>query len=232
MVRIFEVSDKASIQMDYPIHTMLRRIESAISPYPKAAMFALADEGYTSLFEQLISCIISIRTLDETTLPLSHKLFAKARTPAAMLKLSMGEIADLLYGSTFPGQKAETILRIAEVFAEADTPAALADFEALTAINGVGPKCANLALGVAGGQQRISVDVHVHRVVNRWGLVQEKTPEKTLKALESIVAKSMWTDINRLLMPFGKHICMLQLPKCSTCVVREWCLRIGVTKSR
>ncbi len=211
---------------------MLHRIEAAVKPFPKAAMFGLADEGYTSLFEQLVSCIISIRTLDETTFPLSRKLFEAARTPKAMLKLSMGEIADLLYGATFPGQKAETILRIAEKAAEFPDDALPPDFAVLTSIKGIGPKCANLALGVAGGQQRVSVDVHVHRVVNRWGLVETKNPEHTLEALERIVAEKHWTNINRLLMPFGKHICILRLPHCSTCPVRQWCLRVGVTKSQ
>ena len=218
--------------MNYPVGTMLRRIEDAVKPFPKAAMFTLADEGYTSLFEQLVSCIISIRTLDETTIPLSHRLFEKARTPEQMLRLSMGDIADLLYGSTFPGQKAETILRIAARASEEKGELLPADFDTLTAIKGVGPKCANLALGVAGGQQRISVDVHVHRVVNRWGLVLTKTPEQTLAALEDIIKEKYRTDINRLLMPFGKHICTFRLPHCSTCVVRQWCLRVGVTKSR
>jgi endonuclease-3 len=218
--------------MKYPIGTMLRRIEAAVKPYPKAAMFGLADQVYTSLFEQLASCVISIRTLDETTIPLSLKLFAKARTPNEMLKMSMGEIADLLYGATFPGQKAETILRIAEKAMEFPGHELPADFEALTSIKGVGPKCANLALGISGGQQRISVDVHVHRVVNRWGLINTKGPEQSLEALEQLVPVKYRKDINRLLMPFGKHICTLRLPHCTTCPVLKWCLRVGVTKSR
>ncbi len=94
-----------SVQMSYPTGGMLRRIESSVAAFPKAAMFGLADEGYDSLFEQLVSCIISIRTLDETTILLSRKLFAKARRPEDILRLSMSEIADLLHGATFPGQK-------------------------------------------------------------------------------------------------------------------------------
>lgn len=218
--------------MKYPIGTMLRRIEAAVQPYPKAAMFGLKDEGYTSMFEQLVSCIISIRTLDETTIPLSRNLFAKARTPKEMLKLSMSEIADLLHGTRYPGQKAETILRIAATAIQYPKSELPADYSVLTSIKGVGPKCANLALGVAAGQQRISVDVHVNRVVNRWGLVATRTPEQTLEALEGIIQEKYWTDINRLLMPFGKHICILRLPHCSTCPVRQWCLRVGVTKSQ
>lgn len=218
--------------MDYPIGTMLRRIEAAIKPFPKAAMFGLMDEGYSSLFEQLVSCVISIRNLDETTYPLSRKLFAKAKTPKQMLRMHIAQLADLLYGTSYPGQKAETLLRIAKKATEFPNDTLPADFDVLTAIKGVGPKCANLALSVAGGQQRISVDVHVHRVANRWGLVATRQPEQTLIALEHLIKEKYWSDINRLLMPFGKHICILRLPHCSTCPVLKWCKRIGITKSQ
>ena len=192
-------------------------------------MFSLREQGYNSLFEQLVSCIISIRTLDETTIPVSLRLFEKARTPEAMLALGREPLADLLFGSTFPGQKADTIRAVSEA-ALANGGAVPQTFDALTALKGVGPKCANLALGVALGVPAISVDVHVHRVVNRWGLVQTSTPEKTLLVLEQIVPQNLWIDINRDLMPFGKFHCTARLPKCNTCPVTEWCQRMGVTK--
>src|SRR6476469_10328566 len=94
----------------FALSDMLQRIEKAIEPFPKAAMFELYERGYTSLFEQLISCIISIRTLDETTIPVSLRLFEKARTPEALLKFSPQELENLLYGCTFTGQKTYTIL--------------------------------------------------------------------------------------------------------------------------
>ena len=106
------------------------------------------------------------------------------------------------------------------------------DFKQLTSLKGVGPKCANLALGVAGKIPAISVDIHVHRVVNRWGYVKAKTPENTLEQLEEKVPEKKWIDINRLLMPFGKHICTGKLPHCSTCPVLEYCHQIGVTSHR
>ncbi len=215
----------------YPLEIMLARIETLVAPFPKAAMFELRERGYDSLFEQLISCLISIRTLDETTIPVSLRLFDAARTPDALLALSRDALIDLLHGSTFPGQKADTMRAVAEA-AQAAGGALPADFEALTAIKGVGPKCANLALGVATGLPAISVDIHVHRVVNRWGLVRTPTPEKTMKALEALVPKARWIDINRLLMPFGKFHCTGTAPKCSTCPVAEWCRRIGVTRHR
>ncbi len=216
---------------EYPLEEMLHRIETLIAPFPKAAMFELRERGYDSLFEQLVSCIISIRTLDETTLPVSLRLFQKARTPKAILSLSHEELADLLFGSTFPGQKADTIRAVAEA-ALANGGQLPQSFETLTAIKGVGPKCTNLALGVALNIPAISVDIHVHRVVNRWGLVQTSTPEKTLTALEAVIPKNLWIDINRNLMPFGKFHCTGTLPKCSTCPVAQWCKQIGVTKWR
>jgi endonuclease-3 len=216
----------------FNLRVVLKRIEKAVRPFPKAAMFEMYERGYTSLFEQLISCIISIRTLDETTIPLSEKLFRLARTPEQLLKLTPKKLEEVLHGATFPGQKAYTMLGIAKAAIDqyhGDLPA---DFEKLTGLKGVGPKCANLALGVAHKQDAVSVDVHVHRVANRWGFVQTRTPEETMKELEQKVPRKKWIDINRFLMPFGKHICTGKMPRCSGCPVWEYCLQVGVTTYR
>ena len=216
----------------YDITDMLQRIEKAVEPYPKAAMFQLYEEGFTSVFEQLISCIISIRTLDEATIPISHRLFAKARTAKEVATLSKDELAELIDGTTFAWQKINTIQNIAKAAEEKYGGKLPADYEVLTSFSGVGPKCANLALGVATGSAGISVDIHVHRVVNRWGFIQTLQPEQTMLALEQKVDKKKWIDINRLLMPFGKHICTGRAPHCSTCPVLEYCKQIGVTSHR
>jgi endonuclease-3 len=216
----------------FNLSVVLKRIEKAVKPFPKAAMFELFEKGYSSLFEQLISCIISIRTLDETTIPVSEKVLKNARTPKQLLNLSPKQLEEILHGSTFPLQKAHTMLGIAKAAVEEYNGELPADFEKLTALKGVGPKCANLALGVAHKQPAISVDVHVHRVTNRWGFVQTNTPEQTLLNLEQKVANQKWIDINRLLMPFGKHICTGRLPHCSTCPVLEYCRQVGVTSHR
>lgn len=220
------------MKLPFNLPVMLKRIEAAVAPYPKAAMFELYELGYTSLFEQLVACIISIRTLDETSLPVSERLLATARTPQQMEQLSHGQIADLLYGSTFPGQKAATILTIAQAAQEQYNGELPADFTILTSLKGVGPKCANLALGVATGSAGISVDIHVHRITNRWGYVHTRQPEQTMIALEEKVPKEKWIDINRLLVPFGKHICTGKLPHCSSCPVLDYCRQVGVTKHR
>lgn len=217
---------------DFNLDTVLTHIAEAVAPFPKAAMFELAERGYNTLFEQLISCIISIRTLDEVSLPVSERLFAVARTAEQLGQFTPDELIPLLYGTTYPDQKAYTMLGIANRIVTEFNGALPADYETLISLKGVGPKCANLALGVATGQAAISVDVHVHRVVNRWGLVQTTQPEKTLKMLEKLVPRAQWVEINRLLMPFGKHICTGTLPRCSTCPVLAWCEQVGVDRSR
>ncbi|WP_266364441.1 endonuclease III domain-containing protein [Tellurirhabdus rosea] len=217
---------------DFSLDLVLSRIEEAIRPYPKAAMFDLYERGYQSLFEQLLSCIVSIRTLDETTIPVSLRLFEKARTPDELLQLTANELAALLYGSSYPEQKAQTMLGIARRAVDEFGGTLPPEYDLLTSLKGVGPKCANLALGVSTGQAGISVDIHVHRVVNRWGYVLTRQPEQTMLALEQRVPPEKWVDINRLLMPFGKNICTGSLPHCSTCPVLAWCEQVGVTKHR
>ncbi|MFC7513623.1 endonuclease III domain-containing protein [Herbaspirillum sp. GCM10030257] len=208
------------------------RIETAVSPWPKAALFQLAEEGFTSAFEQLVACIISIRTFDEVTLPVSRKLFERARTPAAMSTLSYEELDTLIKASTFHEHKANQILAIARRVIDEFDGQLPCDREVLLSFAGVGPKCANLVLGIACEEPFISVDVHVHRVTGRWGYVQTSAPEKTLLALEAKLPPRHWIDINRLLVPFGKHICTGKLPHCSSCPVLDMCQQVGVTAHR
>jgi endonuclease III len=95
-----------------------------------------------------------------------------------------------------------------------------------------GPKCANLVLGIACGQPRIGVDVHVHRVTNRWGYVTAATPERSLAELERVLPERHHVAINRLLVPFGKHVCTGRAPRCSSCPVLDMCRQVGVTSQR
>lgn len=191
-------------------------------------MFQLAEEGFDSLYEQLVSCIISIRTYDEVSVPVSRRLFARARNPAQMVHLGISQIQALIRESTFADNKAVQIHQISQQILEEFPDGLPADPNILTQFKGVGPKCAHLALGVALGYSCISVDIHVHRVTNRWGYVQTKTPEKTMKALEAKLPKQYWVEINKLLVPFGKHICRGSRPKCSSCPLEPMCAQVGV----
>jgi endonuclease-3 len=208
------------------------RIEDAVADYPKAALFELAEAGHKSAFEQLVACIISIRTYDEVMLPLAQRLFATAPTPQAMGEMTPQEIDTLIRESTFHEAKARQIHTIARRVSEEFGGVLPCDVDVLLSFHGVGPKCAHLVLGIACGEPFIGVDIHVHRVTNRWGYVAAKTPEKTMAALEAILPRQHWIDINRLLVPFGKHVCTGKLPKCSSCPVLEMCQQVGVDKHR
>ena len=195
-------------------------------------MFDLAERGFKSVFQQLVACIISIRTRDEVSLPVSIRLLALAPTPDKIAKLSVKQIDGLIQQSSFHEAKAAQIREIARRAMDEFGGELPCDFDVLTSFRGVGPKCANLTMGVACGAARISVDIHVHRVTNRWGYVATSSPEATMVALEKVLPKKYWVEINRLLVPFGKHICTGRLPKCSVCPVLEYCRQVGVTSHR
>ena len=216
----------------FDIDRAMARIGEAVAAFPKAAMFELADEGFGSAFELLVACIISIRTCDETTLVCARRLFELARAPEAMSRLAVDRIDRAIGASTFHEPKARQIREIARRIVAEHGGELPCEPAVLLSFAGVGPKCANLVLGIACGQAWIGVDVHVHRVTNRWGYVQEKTPEKTMAALEAKLPKKYWVEINRLLVPFGKHVCTGVSPKCSTCPVLDMCRQVGVGKHR
>jgi endonuclease-3 len=195
-------------------------------------MFALAEEGHRTLFEQLVACILSIRTRDEVSLLAARRLFAAAGGPEEIAALDEATLDALIGDTTFHAAKAAQILEIARRTV-ADYGGRLpCDVEVLRGFRGVGPKCAHLALGVACGERLISVDIHVHRVTNRWGYVRAPSPERTMAALAEILPRRYWVEINALLVPFGKHICTGRLPKCSTCPVLDMCAQVGVTAHR
>jgi endonuclease III len=216
----------------FDIDVAMERIAAAVRPFPKAAMFELAERGYRTPFQQLVACVISIRTRDEESLPISVRLFERAPTAAAIAALSPDEIDALIQPSTFHERKARQIQTIARAVVDEHGGELPCDEEILRAFAGVGPKCANLALGIACGAARISVDVHVDRVVNRWGYVRAATSEGTMRELERTLPERYWVPINALLVPFGKHVCTGVRPKCSTCPVLDMCRQVGVTSHR
>ena len=195
-------------------------------------MFALAEEGHRSLFEQLVACMLSIRTLDEVSLVAARRLFAAAPGPVDIARLSASQIDRLIGDTTFHHAKAGQIRAIAQRTAGELGGTLPCDAELLRSFAGVGPKCAHLALGIACGERRISVDVHVHRVTNRWGYVRASSPEATMAALEAVLPPRYWVELNSLLVPFGKHVCTGRLPRCSTCPVLDMCRQVGVTSHR
>jgi endonuclease III len=216
----------------FDVDLVMDRVREAVRPFPKAMLFQLAEDGFRSLFQQLVACLISVRTRDEMSLVLVRRLFERASTPRVMADLDINEIDALIHGCAFHLQKAEQIQTIAELTVAEHGDELPCDFEVLTSFPGIGPKCANLALGIACGEAQIGVDIHVHRVTNRWGYVRTKTPEQTMAALTEKLPRRYWLESNALLVPFGKHICTSSLPKCSTCPVLDMCQQQNVQSHR
>ncbi len=160
------------------------------------------------------------------------KLLERASTPTALADLSPVEIDRIIHASTFHTQKAYQIQAIARRVVEEFNGELPCDEQILLSFSGVGVKCAHLTLGVGCHEPWVSVDIHVHRVTNRWGYIPVSSPEQSMLALEKKLPKKYWIEINRLLVPFGKHICTGQAPHCSTCPVLEMCQQVGVTSHR
>ncbi len=216
----------------FDLEEVLKRVREEVRGFAAAAMFELAERGHASLFAQLVGCILSIRTRDEVTLPTALKLLARAPTAEALRRLPVEEMDALIHPVTFHEPKARTLHLLAERTVGEFGGELPCDAEVLQSFHGVGPKCAHLALGIACGQARISVDVHVHRVTNRWGYVRARSPEQTLAALEAKLPRKHWVELNRLLVPFGKHVCTGTRPKCGTCPVLSMCRQVGVSNPR
>jgi endonuclease-3 len=216
----------------FAIDAVFERLRRAVADLPKAAMFDLRDRGYGTPFEQLVGSLISARTRDETTVEVCLRLFAEARTPDDFVALPEDRLVALLMGATFPEPKARDLKVIARQIIDehgGKVPDSLAE---LTAFRGVGPKIAALTLAVGFSRPAVAVDVHVHRITNRWGYVATTSPERTMLALEKLLPERYWIEINERLVPFGKFVCTAVRPKCSTCLLLSMCRQIGVVNPR
>jgi endonuclease-3 len=183
-------------------------------------------------FRLLVACVISLRTKDAVTAAASARLFAVADTPAALAQLEEDRIARHIFPAGFYRTKARQLRAIARRLVADHGGAVPPRREDLLALPGVGRKTANLVLGLGFGIPAICVDTHVHRISNRLGLVATSTPEATEKALEGVLPRKFWIDINDLLVTFGQHICHPTSPRCSLCPLARRCPRLGVSRSR
>tara|TARA_Y100000310_G_scaffold291943_1_gene320285 strand:- start:20389 stop:21069 length:681 start_codon:yes stop_codon:yes gene_type:complete len=183
-------------------------------------------------FKVLISCLLSLRTKDETTAKASERLFGLASTPEEIVKLSEEKIRDAIYPVGFYKTKAKRIKEICERLIEEYNSKVPDSIDELLKLKGVGRKTANLTITQGYGKLGICVDTHVHRISNRLGLVKTKTPEKTEFALRELLPKKFWIVYNDLLVSYGQNVCVPISPFCSKCSISKFCERIGVERSR
>ena len=217
----------SSLDWDNIIGTLRTAAENVETP-------TVFDYSYrkSTPFQILISTIISLRTRDPVTFTSSERLFAKAPDPLSVSKMDISKIAQLIYPAGFYKRKAENIKHISEILLDKHEGLVPKNIEDLLELPGVGRKTANLTLGLSYGIPALCVDTHVHRIPNRKGWIETKTPEKTEFALVKILPEKYWIEINELLVAFGQTICTPVSPRCSECPFGNDCPRIGVGKSR
>jgi endonuclease-3 len=155
-----------------------------------------------------------------------------ARDQASMLKLPLKKIEQAIYPVGFYRTKAKSIHQICRRLIDEYEGTVPDSIDELVTLPGVGRKTANLVVTVGFQKLGICVDVHVHRISNRWGYIKTKTPEESEKALRHKLPKQYWITYNDLLVPYGQNLCLPVSPLCSTCKLAQLCDRAGVKKSR
>jgi endonuclease-3 len=214
------------------IHAALRIVKREIRQWQEPVVGVVARESNRDPFCILISCLLSLRTKDKTTSEATARLFALADTPGTLLKLPLRKIERAIYPVGFYRTKAKSIHQICRRLLDVYGGAVPDSIEELVTLSGVGRKTANLVVTVAFGKPGICVDIHVHRISNRWGYVKTKTPEDTEQALRRKLPKQYWITFNDLLVPYGQNLCQPVSPFCSHCKLTDYCDRVGVKKSR
>ncbi len=217
---------------DFPIHTVMTTLQTAMQGYTLPMIDELGVTGESTPFRVLVATILSLRTKDTLTMVVAPRLFAVADTPQAILKLDEEQLAQLIYPVGFYRTKARNLREISAILLRDYGGTVPADLDALLALPGVGRKTANLVLTAGFGLPGICVDTHVHRICNRWGYVQTKTPDATELVLRQQLPAEYWIPINGLLVMLGQNICHPTSPRCSICPVAQWCARVGVQRSR
>lgn len=210
------------------IHRVIRRLRRVVRQWEVPVVGHYREDPFTTL----ISCLLSLRTKDETTRAASQRLFRLARTPAAMQQLSTRTIERAIYPVGFYRTKARTLRAVCRTLLERYQGRVPDDLEELLTINGVGRKTANLVVTLAFHKDGICVDTHVHRISNRWGYVRTKTPGETEMALRRKLPRRYWQIYNDLLVTFGQHLCHPTSPWCSRCPLEHLCPKRGVAHAR
>ena len=208
----------------------LKKLKKAVRKFRTPSVTVIAKKN--DPFAVLVSCIISLRTRDEVTELASARLFALAKLPAELLELSNAKIEKAIYPAAFYRNKTKSLKELCQVLVKEYSGKVPDKLEQLLKLKGVGRKTANLTLILGHNKPGICVDIHVHRISNRWGYVKTKSPNETEMVLREILPKRFWKGYNDLLVSFGQNLCKPVSPFCSSCPVEDQCPKIGINRSR
>ena len=195
------------------------------SKQPKSEFVKLMDD-FKSPYIVLISCILSLRTKDQTTYPATLRMLKLAKTPQEMMNVKVEDLERASYPVGSYKNKAKQIIELSKELVEKYNGKVPCDIDELCKFKGVGRKTANLVLSQGFNVPAICVDVHVHRIFNRLGYVKTKNPEETEFALREKLPKKYWILINSLLVTFGQNICKPIKPLCDKCPIEKYCAKL------
>lgn len=199
---------------------IIENIKAMNLPYTEFVKFM---EDINDPFIVLIGCILSLRTNDKTTYPATMRMLELGKTPKDFLNVKLEDLEKAIYPVGFYKNKAQQILDIAYELYHNHNSVVPKEIDELIKFKGVGRKTANLVQAKGYGLPSICVDVHVHRISNRLGLVETKEPEETEFALKRNLPKKNWSDINTLFVTLGQNICKPQKPDCEKCTLQKFC---------
>ncbi len=201
----------------------MRDTMNAVHPPRMTALRELHDAENRGPFSILIGTILSARTRDENTAKVVRRLFSKYETPAQLAAANVSDVEEVIRSIGFYRVKARRIIEVASIIAKVYGGIVPDDMERLTNLPGVGRKTANCVLVYAFDKPAIPVDIHVHRISNRLGIVDTKTPEQTETTLTDIIPKEYWLQINDTFVMYGQNICKPISPMCGVCQIRDTC---------
>lgn len=216
---------------DKNINEIIKILKKTIKQWKVPIVTRVAEDGKDP-FKVLISCILSLRTKDDTTAAASRRLFKITDNPAEMLKIKDRTLEKAIYPVGFYKTKTKNIKSICRILVDKYKSRVPDEIDELLKFKGVGRKTANLVVTLGYNKLGICVDTHVHRISNRLGYIKATTPEKTEFALRKKLPQKYWIIYNDLLVAFGQNLCRPISPICSTCPIYNYCDRVGVQKSR
>ena len=204
------------------ILTGMRKTMDAVKP-PRITALQELHDAETGPFSILIGTILSARTKDEATTKAVKVLFARYKNPKELSRAKIKDVEKIIHSIGFFHVKARRIIEVANIIDKKYKGVVPDDLETLVQLPGVGRKTANCVLVYAFEQPAIPVDIHVHRISNRLGLVETKNPEETEAQLMKIVPKKYWIDINDTFVMYGQNICKPVSPMCEVCQIKRDC---------
>jgi len=196
---------------------------NAVKPPRMTALRKLHEAETGDPFSILIGTILSARTKDENTAKVVKKLFAKYKTARALSKAKVKDVEKLIRSIGFYHVKAKRIIGVAYIINSKYNGRVPSSIDELLKLPGVGRKTANCVLVYAFEKPAIPVDIHVHRISNRLGLVNTKTPEDTELELMKKIPKKFWLKINDTFVMYGQNICKPISPLCGVCKIKNQC---------